>query len=55
MEYGLDYLHWLISIGGREAELASSETDACGSHSACDLPHTIKVNFYTKIFFFFMK
>lgn len=52
MEYDLDYLHWLISIDGSEAGLASSETDVCGSHSVWDLLHTIKVNFYMKDFLY---
>lgn len=53
MEYGIDELHWLISIDERETEVTSSETDASGCHSVCDLPHTVKVIFHLKDFFFF--
>lgn len=52
VEYDLDYLHWLISIDGSEAGLASSETDVCGSYSVWDLLHTIKVNFCMKDFLY---
>lgn len=46
-----DLFYWLISIDGRETELTSSEIHVYGSPSACDLPHTIKVNFYIEDFF----